>query len=220
MHCREIEIELGPVGTSRTWPTTRLARRSNRGTGRWCVGEPMGAVRDLGGGRARSLPIQSFREHERRGCRGLLRKTGTTNSPAVMPMGRLAPRRRLSHRIRLARRHSGVHRPRRRAERVRAERVARNGDWEVLASERPRGIFSRSLVLGDNLGPRRIDAQYDQGALRLGIPVAEREAKQDRGQLRLNRARRHRSLTTSTAPPPPPDITHAEGGGASTSRQT
>ena len=26
---------------------------------------------------------------------------------------------------------------------VRAERVARNGDWEMLASERPRGAFSR-----------------------------------------------------------------------------
>ena len=27
---------------------------------------------------------------------------------------------------------------------VRAERVARNGDWEMLASERPRGVFSVS----------------------------------------------------------------------------
>lgn len=57
---------------------------------------------------------------------------------------------------------------------VRAERVARNGDWEMLASERPRGAFSRQLVLGDNLDLERIEAAYDAGVLRLSIPVAER----------------------------------------------
>ena len=57
---------------------------------------------------------------------------------------------------------------------VRAERVARNGDWEMLASERPRGMFSRQLVLGDNLDLERIEAHYDAGVLRLSIPVAER----------------------------------------------
>jgi len=57
---------------------------------------------------------------------------------------------------------------------VRAERVARNGDWEMLASERPRGAFSRQLVLGDNLDLERIEAAYDAGVLRLNIPVAER----------------------------------------------
>jgi HSP20 family protein len=57
---------------------------------------------------------------------------------------------------------------------VRAERVPRNGDWEMLASERPRGAFSRQLVLGDNLDLDRIEARYDGGVLRLTIPVAER----------------------------------------------
>jgi len=57
---------------------------------------------------------------------------------------------------------------------IRAERPASNGDWEVLASERPRGLFSRQLVLGDNLDLERIDATYDSGVLRLKIPVAER----------------------------------------------
>jgi HSP20 family protein len=57
---------------------------------------------------------------------------------------------------------------------VRAERIAQNGDWEMLASERPRGIFSRQLVLGDNLDLDQIRAQYDAGVLRLTIPVAER----------------------------------------------
>jgi HSP20 family protein len=57
---------------------------------------------------------------------------------------------------------------------VRAERVARNGDWEMLASERPRGTFSRQLVLGDNLDLDRIEASYDGGVLRLIVPVAEK----------------------------------------------
>jgi HSP20 family protein len=57
---------------------------------------------------------------------------------------------------------------------VRAERVARNGDWEMLASERPRGVFSRQLVLGDNLDLDRIEASYEGGVLRLTVPVAEK----------------------------------------------
>ena len=57
---------------------------------------------------------------------------------------------------------------------VRAERPARNGDWEMLASERPTGLFSRQLVLGDNLDLDKVEAGYDAGVLRLRIPVAER----------------------------------------------
>ena len=57
---------------------------------------------------------------------------------------------------------------------VRAERLSRNGDWESLASERPRGVFSRQLVLGDNLDLDRIEAGYSDGVLRLVVPVAEK----------------------------------------------
>ena len=57
---------------------------------------------------------------------------------------------------------------------VRAERLARNGDWEMLASERSKGHFSRQLVLGDNLDLERIEAGYADGVLRLRIPVAEK----------------------------------------------
>ncbi len=57
---------------------------------------------------------------------------------------------------------------------VRAERPARNGDWEMLASERPSGLFSRQLVLGDNLDLESIVAEYDAGVLRLRIPVADK----------------------------------------------
>lgn len=56
---------------------------------------------------------------------------------------------------------------------VRAERAGRGSDVEMLAAERPRGVFSRQLVLGDNLDTQRITADYDQGVLRLLVPVAE-----------------------------------------------
>ena len=56
---------------------------------------------------------------------------------------------------------------------VKAERPPRNGDWEMLASERPTGLFSRQLVLGDNVDLEKVEANYDNGVLRLLIPVAE-----------------------------------------------
>jgi len=56
---------------------------------------------------------------------------------------------------------------------VKAERPALSGEIERLASERPRGVFSRQLVLGDNLDTERISANYDAGVLSLDIPVAE-----------------------------------------------
>ena len=56
---------------------------------------------------------------------------------------------------------------------VRAERPARAGDAEMLAAERPRGVFSRQLILGDNLDAEHIAASYDSGVLTLQIPVAE-----------------------------------------------
>ena len=57
---------------------------------------------------------------------------------------------------------------------VRAERPARASDAELVAAERPRGVFSRQLVLGDNLDLERIDATYSDGVLRLVVPVAEK----------------------------------------------
>ncbi len=44
----------------------------------------------------------------------------------------------------------------------------------ISASERPRGLFSRQLVLGENLDLERIDASYADGVLRLVVPVAEK----------------------------------------------
>ena len=56
---------------------------------------------------------------------------------------------------------------------VKAERPARDSNTEMLAAERPRGVFSRQLVLGDNLDTEQIAASYDVGVLTLHIPVAE-----------------------------------------------
>ena len=57
---------------------------------------------------------------------------------------------------------------------VKAERPARDGDTELIAAERPRGVFSRQLILGDNLDTEHIAASYERGVLTLQIPVAEK----------------------------------------------
>jgi HSP20 family protein len=57
---------------------------------------------------------------------------------------------------------------------IRAERAARASDAELIAAERPRGVFSRQLILGDNLDTEHIDAGYAAGVLTLNIPVAEK----------------------------------------------
>ncbi|HEU0239927.1 MAG TPA: Hsp20/alpha crystallin family protein [Micromonosporaceae bacterium] len=58
---------------------------------------------------------------------------------------------------------------------VRAERRPLDmGDEAVMQlSERPLGVFSRQLFLGDALDTSKIDASYDNGVLRLRIPIAE-----------------------------------------------
>jgi HSP20 family protein len=44
---------------------------------------------------------------------------------------------------------------------------------EMQVSERPLGVFSRQLFLGDTLDSGRIDAAYEGGVLTLRIPVLE-----------------------------------------------
>jgi HSP20 family protein len=56
---------------------------------------------------------------------------------------------------------------------VRAQRPVMDSSREMLASERPRGVFSRQLVLGDSLDTEHIAASYESGVLTLRIPVAE-----------------------------------------------
>ncbi len=59
---------------------------------------------------------------------------------------------------------------------VKAERLGLDGSLEMFAAERPRGAFSRQLILGDNLNVDHVAANYNAGVLTLRIPVAE-EAK-------------------------------------------
>lgn len=44
---------------------------------------------------------------------------------------------------------------------------------EMQVSERPLGVFSRQLFLGDTLDSSQIDAAYESGVLTLRIPVVE-----------------------------------------------
>jgi HSP20 family protein len=55
---------------------------------------------------------------------------------------------------------------------VKAERPRRDENTEMIAAERPQGLFSRQLILGDALDTQAIEARYDAGVLRLRIPVA------------------------------------------------
>jgi HSP20 family protein len=57
---------------------------------------------------------------------------------------------------------------------VKAQRAALTGQHELLAAERPRGVFSRQLILGDSLDTERVQATYEAGVLSLRIPVAEK----------------------------------------------
>jgi HSP20 family protein len=117
-----------------------------------------------------------FRELDRLAGQVFGNPAGTTNRPAVMPMDAWRQGEEVILELDLP----GT-KPEnididveRNVLTVRAERVATNGDWQRLTSERTHGQFSRQLVLGDNLDLERIEAAYEAGVLRLTIPVAEK----------------------------------------------
>ena len=57
---------------------------------------------------------------------------------------------------------------------VRAERRSPAPEGaEQIATERPTGLFSRQIFLGDTLNTDHIRASYDAGVLTLRVPVAE-----------------------------------------------
>lgn len=73
---------------------------------------------------------------------------------------------------------------------VKAERKNPTGETtELIASERPRGVFSRQLILGDALDAEAVKAGYDSGVLTLRIPMAEK-AKPRRIQIETDRNQR------------------------------
>lgn len=57
---------------------------------------------------------------------------------------------------------------------VHAQRPEPDSNREMVSAERPRGVFSRQLFLGETLDTDAIDASYRGGVLRLTIPVAEK----------------------------------------------
>jgi HSP20 family protein len=58
---------------------------------------------------------------------------------------------------------------------VKAERrpLELDGGTELQVNERPAGVFSRQLFLGEALDTSRIQANYENGVLLLRIPIAE-----------------------------------------------
>lgn len=58
---------------------------------------------------------------------------------------------------------------------VRAERrpFDLDRDTRVQVSERPLGVFSRQVLLGDALDAERIEASYDNGVLAVRVPVRD-----------------------------------------------
>jgi len=58
---------------------------------------------------------------------------------------------------------------------VKAERrpTATGDNVEMQVAERPLGVFSRQLFLGDSLDADNIHASYEAGVLTLRIPIAE-----------------------------------------------
>ena len=79
---------------------------------------------------------------------------------------------------------------------VKAERrPAATGDQvEMQVAERPLGVFSRQLFLGDTLDTDHIDAGHDTGVLTLRIPIAEKA--QPRKISITNTDSGHKQLTT------------------------
>jgi len=77
---------------------------------------------------------------------------------------------------------------------VRAERPNRASDAELIAAERPRGVFSRQLILGDNLDTEHIQASYEGGVLTLRVPVAEKAKPRKISVLNNDRTKDRQSI--------------------------
>ena len=56
--------------------------------------------------------------------------------------------------------------------RAQRQRNPRDGVESVIA-ERPMGVFTRQLFLGDMLDTEQLEADYDRGVLHLRIPVSD-----------------------------------------------
>jgi len=69
---------------------------------------------------------------------------------------------------------------------VRAERRWTPGsDDQILAQERPQGLFMRQLMLGEHLDAQKVQAGYENGVLTIELPVAP-EAKPRKIEVRAS----------------------------------
>ena len=80
---------------------------------------------------------------------------------------------------------------------VKAERQWKTEGVEIVVCERPVGTFTRELFLGENLDTDRIAASYEDGVLRLTIPVAE-QAKARRIEVSTSEKKKE-AITTASA---------------------
>ena len=56
---------------------------------------------------------------------------------------------------------------------MRAERHWRDEASETVVRVRPQGTFTRRLFLGDGLDAANVQASYENGVLRVRVPIAE-----------------------------------------------
>jgi len=79
---------------------------------------------------------------------------------------------------------------------VRAERSWQPEEGqEVLVAERPQGVFTRQLFLGESLDTENVQASFDRGVLTITIPVAE-QAKPRRVEVSTGDEGTHRIETS------------------------
>jgi HSP20 family protein len=78
---------------------------------------------------------------------------------------------------------------------VKAERrpTVHETDVEMQVAERPLGVFSRQIFLGDNLDTEHVRAEYEAGVLSLRIPVAE-QAKPRKISVEIGRGSDHKEI--------------------------
>ena len=81
---------------------------------------------------------------------------------------------------------------------VKAERQWKTEGVEIVVSERPVGTFTRELFLGENLDTDRIGASYEDGVLRLTIPVAE-QAKARRIEVSTSEKKKKEVIPAASA---------------------
>jgi len=83
---------------------------------------------------------------------------------------------------------------------------------EVLISERPQGMFTRQLFLGDSLDADRLQASYEQGVLTIVLPVADQAKPR---KVEVTSSAPSRTISANSAKE---DSVESDNGGAQTTQ--